>query len=204
MPDTALSTSGTAGSGASDRGATEQAQDKAKDVAGQAQEKARDAGQQVRGRVSEQVGQRSTQAGEQVTGTAEDMRSFAQQLREQGKDRPAQYAEQAADRTERVGGYLRDADGDRILHDMEDFGRRNPWAVVAGGIALGFVASRMLKASSSERYRSTTRQPYHDGGTSGRESAPGAGGADYATGAGTGYATGAGIGTRPSQFEPHR
>jgi hypothetical protein len=176
MPDTALSTSG-GGSGASDRGATEQAQDKAKEVAGQAQEKARDAGQQARNRVSEQVDQRSTQAGEQVTGTAEDVRSFAQQLREQGKDRPAQYAEQAADRAERVGGYLRDADGDRILRDVEDFGRRNPWAVVAGGLALGFAASRMLKASSGERYRSTARQ---------------------------GYVTGAGTGTRPSQFEPHR
>jgi hypothetical protein len=153
MADTAIPASGTGSSGAS-TGAAEQAQEKAKDVAGQAQEKARDAGQQVRGRVSEQIDQRSTQAGEQIHGNAEDVRSFAEQLREQGKDKPAQYAEQAADRAERLGGYLQDADGDRILRDVEDFGRRNPWAVVAGGIALGFVASRMLKASSGDRYRS--------------------------------------------------
>jgi hypothetical protein len=157
MADTAIPASGAGSSGASNGGATEQAQDKAKEVAGQAQEKVRDAGQQVRGRVSEQVDQRSTQAGEQVRGSAEDVRSFAQQLREQGKDKPAQYAEQAAERAERVGGYLQDADGDRILRDVEDFGRRNPWAVVAGGVALGFVASRMLKASSNERYRSTAQ-----------------------------------------------
>lgn len=155
MPETALSTGRTGeGSSTSDSGVTEQAQDKAKEVAGQAQEKAREAGEQVRGRVRDQVDQRSTQAGEQIRGGAGDVRSFAQQLREQGKDKPAEYAEQAADRVERIGDYLHESDGDRILRDVEDFGRRNPWAVVAGGIALGFVASRMLKASSNERYRS--------------------------------------------------
>ena len=54
------------------------------------------------------------------------------------------------------GGYLKDADADRILHDVEDLGRRQPWAVIAGGLAVGFMASRFLKASSSERYRSST------------------------------------------------
>ena len=154
MADTAISPSGASGSGASDASAGEQAKEKASEVAGQAQEKAQEARQQVRGRVGEQVDQRSTQAGGQINGTAGDVRTFAQSLREQGKDKPAQYAEQAADRAERLGGYLQDANGDRILSDVEDFGRRNPWAVVAGGLALGFVASRMLKASSGERYRS--------------------------------------------------
>jgi hypothetical protein len=158
MADTAIPAGAAGSSGASNGGAKEQAQEKAKDVAGQAQEKARDAGQQARGRVSDQVDRRSTQAGEQIRGTADDVRSFARQMREQGKDKPAQYAEQAADRAERLGGYLEDADGDRILGDVERFGRGNPWAVVAGGLALGFAASRMLKASSSERYRSRPEQ----------------------------------------------
>jgi len=74
------------------------------------------------------------------------------QLREQGKDQPAKLAEQAADRAERVSRYLTDSDADRILGDVEDFGRRQPWAVIAGGLALGLVASRFLKASSSRRY----------------------------------------------------
>jgi hypothetical protein len=165
MADMALSGTGTASSGASNGGAAEQAQDKAKEVAGQAQEKAQQAGEQVRGRVREQVDQRSTQAGEQINGTASDVRSFAEQLREQGKDKPAQYAEQAAARAERLGGYLSEADGDRILRDVEDFGRRNPWAVVAGGLALGFAASRMLKASSGERYQASQATQRPSGGT---------------------------------------
>jgi len=80
------------------------------------------------------------------------MRSVAEQLRQQGKDQPARLAEQAADRAERVGGYLKHADADTILGDLEDFGRRRPWAVIAGGLALGIAASRFLKASSSRRY----------------------------------------------------
>jgi hypothetical protein len=129
------------------------------EVTDQAKEKAQEAAGQAKGRVREQVDQRSSEAGEKVTTTAGDLRSVGEQLREQGKDAPAKLAEQAADRTERLGSYLTESDADRILNDVEDFARRQPWAVVAGGLALGLAASRLLKASSSERYqqRSTGR-----------------------------------------------
>ena len=54
---------------------------------------------------------------------------------------------------ERLGGYLSDSSADRILSDVEDFGRRQPLAVIGLGVAVGFVASRFLKASSRERYQ---------------------------------------------------
>jgi hypothetical protein len=136
-------------------GAAETAQDKAKDAAAQAQDKAREATEHARGRVRDQVDQRSTQLGEQVRSGASDARSVAEQLRNQGKQTPARYVEQAADRAEQLGGYLRESDGDRLLNDVEDFARRNTWAVALGGLALGFAASRLLKASSSNRYRSS-------------------------------------------------
>jgi hypothetical protein len=134
-------------------------QGKAKEVASQAQDKAREAAGEARGRVREQVDQRSTDLGQRVASGAGDARSVAGELRKQGKDAPARYVEQAADRAERLGGYLEQSDGDRILRDIEDFGRRNPWALAAGGLVLGFAASRMLKASSGERYRSTRVEP---------------------------------------------
>jgi hypothetical protein len=93
-----------------------------------------------------------------VRTVAGDARSVAEELRKQGKEAPARYVEQAADRAERAGDWLRDSDGDRILGDVEDFARRNPWAVAAGGLLLGFAASRLLKASSSVRYRSSVGQ----------------------------------------------
>jgi hypothetical protein len=98
------------------------------------------------------VDERSTQAGEQIGTQASDIRSVADQLREQGKDGPAKLADQAADRVESLGGYLREKDADTILGDVERVARDNPWAVVVGGIALGFAASRFLKASSRRRY----------------------------------------------------
>jgi hypothetical protein len=136
----------------SDQGTTAQAKDKAQEVAGQAQEKAQEAAGQARDRVREQIDQRSTTAGEQVSGHASDLRSVGDSLREQGKDQPAKLADQAAERLERAGGWLTESDADRILGDVEDFARKNPWAVMAGGLALGFAASRMLKASSTNRY----------------------------------------------------
>jgi hypothetical protein len=125
--------------------ATTQAKEKA-------QETAQQAAGEARGRVREQVDQRSTDAGRQVSGTANDARDIAQQLREQGKEGPAKLAEQAADRAEKLGDYLQNSDADRILSDVEDFGRRQPMAIMLGGLLAGFAASRFLKASSTRRH----------------------------------------------------
>jgi hypothetical protein len=141
-----------------DSSATDHAKAKAQEAGGAAKEQAQQAAGQAKGALRSQVEQRSTQAGEQIGGVASDVRSVGDQLREQGKDRPAKLADQAADRAEQLGSYLRDNDADRILGDVEDFGRRQPWAIIAGGVALGFAASRFLKASSSRRYEQRDSQ----------------------------------------------
>ena len=120
-----------------------------------AQEKAQQAAGKAREQVRAQVDQRSTDLGKQAGTAAEDLRGVAEHLRSQGKDQPAKAAEKVAERAETISGYLTDADGERILCDVEDFGRKRPWAFVAGGLAIGFAASRFLKASSSKRYRSS-------------------------------------------------
>ena len=162
----------------------QETQEKAREVAGQAQDRARGAAGRARGRIGQEVDRRSTSAGEQVSSNASDARSVADELRKQGKDGPARYVEQAADRAERLGGYLQESDGDRILRDVEDFARRNPWAVAAGGLLVGFAASRMLKASSGDRYRSSLSRQ-----------------SNGAPGVYPGEAVG--HGTRASQVEPH-
>ena len=134
---------------------TDQVKEQVRDKTQEAQERARGAMGQARGRISEQVDQRSTQAGERITSTASDVRSIAQELRTQGKDAPANLAEQVAGQADRLGDYLKGASGDRILRDAEDFARRQPMLVAAAGLALGFAASRLLKASSSRRYESS-------------------------------------------------
>jgi hypothetical protein len=134
-------------------GSVGEAQEKAQEVAGEAQEKARDVAGKAQDNLRQQVDQRSTQAGEQVAGTAEDLRSVGEELRKQGKDGPAKLADRAAEQTEKVGSYLKEKGPDEMLHDVEDFGRQRPWAVLAGGLAVGVVAARFLKASSRSRYR---------------------------------------------------
>jgi hypothetical protein len=141
----------------------EQAQDKAQQAQEKAQQVASKAGDQARA----QVDQRSTEVGQRVGSTADDIRTVGQQLREQGKEQPAKLAEQAAGHVERVGSWLRESDSDKLLSDVEDFGRRQPWAFALGGLALGIAASRFLKASSNQRYQQRqTQQPvsYANGG----------------------------------------
>jgi hypothetical protein len=132
------------------------AQEKAQEVAGQAQEKAQAAAGQAQAKLREQLDQRSSQLAQQINEQASDLRSVSDTLREQGKDGPAKVAERLAGYAEKVGGYLREKDSQALLQDAEDFGRGKPAVVAGGGLLLGFVASRFLKASSARRYSSRT------------------------------------------------
>jgi hypothetical protein len=145
---------GPPGTQATPREESPEAREKAQEVAGQAQEKAQEAAGQAQEKLREQIDERSTQAGEKVSGTAEDLRSVGEELRNQGKETPAKLADQGAERIERVGSYLSESDADTLLSDIEDFGRRQPLAVLAGGLVVGMAAARFLKASSGNRYRS--------------------------------------------------
>jgi hypothetical protein len=170
--------------------ATQQAREQAGQMAGRIQETART-----------QIDERSTQAAEKVSSVASDLRSAGDHLREQGNESTANVADQVAERAERAGSYLQEADADRILGDVEDLGRRQPWLVLAGGVALGVAAARFLKASSTQRYQAqsrpalasstTTRYPSNEGGfeTSGHGTATQSLGAPAPTPVATGGAS---------------
>lgn len=124
----------------------------------QVKERVQDAAEQAKGQtwdqLRSQVNARSTQAGEQATSIAEAMHRTSEQLHSEGKDSAAKVIDGVADRSQRLGGYLTQADDDRILRDVEDFARRQPWVFVSASAALGFLAARFMKASSSSRYQS--------------------------------------------------
>lgn len=130
----------------------QQARDAVQETAQRAVGQAQEHVGRARGQVREQVDQRLEQAGARAGATAEDLRTVAGELRRTDKESAAKVAEGLAQRVDGVGRYLGSADAERVLRDVEDFGRRQPWAVVAGGLALGFIASRVLKASSGRRY----------------------------------------------------
>jgi len=132
-----------------------------RDAAGQA-------GSQARSTLRDQADQRSSQAGERIKDFAGDFHSTAEELRKQGKDQPADLIEQVAGRADRVGDYLEQSNGEKLISDVERFGRERPWAIAAAGFAIGLTASRLLKASSADRYDRSVRQtstvPPHDYG----------------------------------------
>jgi ElaB/YqjD/DUF883 family membrane-anchored ribosome-binding protein len=130
----------------------------AREAGQQAREAAQQAAGQARGRLRQEVDTRTTQLGERVASTAQDVRSVGEELRKQDKEGPAGLAERVAERAERVAEYLKNADADALQGDAESFARERPWAVIAGGLTLGFVASRLLKASSGERYTTSQRE----------------------------------------------
>jgi ElaB/YqjD/DUF883 family membrane-anchored ribosome-binding protein len=126
-------------------------------------EKAGQVTDQVTGTITSQVGVRASQVGEQATTIAGALRTSGEQLRSQGQSAPANVVDMAAERAEQLGQYLSYSDPNQILGDVEDFCRQQPWVVIAGGIAAGFVAARFLKASSTRRYDEYQTRRYSDG-----------------------------------------
>jgi ElaB/YqjD/DUF883 family membrane-anchored ribosome-binding protein len=127
----------------------EQVQEKVQEVS----EQARQAAVPLQERIREELSTRSSQLSDQASALGEALRTTSDDLHGKGQSEVARIPEQAADVVERCSRYLQQADGDRILRDLEDFGRQRPWAVVAGAATAGFLASRFLKASSSRRYQ---------------------------------------------------
>jgi ElaB/YqjD/DUF883 family membrane-anchored ribosome-binding protein len=131
---------------------TEQAKERLGEGAQQIQEKASEAKMRTREQIRTQIDTRSSETGEQMTSTASALRQTAQRLRTEQGETQAKVLEQIAERTERLGRYLVDTDGDRMLRDFERIARRRPWLIAGAGTALGFLAARFTKASSSRRY----------------------------------------------------
>jgi hypothetical protein len=135
----------------------DQAKEQVQEVAERAQVAVGEATAKADVKVREQIDQRSTEAGSQLSASADALRSSSADLRTQGNAVAAQAAERAADQAHRLGAYLEQADADQILVDVERLARRNPWAVVVGGVMVGAAASRFLKASSERRWETPTR-----------------------------------------------
>ncbi|MGF1645720.1 MAG: hypothetical protein ACFCVF_02185 [Kineosporiaceae bacterium] len=135
-------------------GVTEQVRERAGDTVSQARDQGREA-------VEGQVDTRSTQAGQRLGDVADQAHEVSSTLRDQGNDTVARLVDTAAQYTDRAAGYLRDSSATTILDDLEDLVRKQPWAVAAGGLVLGFAAARVLRASRSSGDRAgTTAEGY--------------------------------------------
>lgn len=142
------------GTGAAGAGAGSGA-DTVDSIVGQAREHASEVTEQVRQRA---VSTATTQK-DQLAGT---LSSVAQALQSAGRDieGPAASAvspvlDRLAGSVERVADYLQDRDVNDVMFDSEQFARRNPGLIIAGGFMLGVLGARFLKSSAPEMDRET-------------------------------------------------
>lgn len=115
--------------------------------------------------LSRQVDQRTTELGDRAATIAGELRHVSGQLRQSGIAPGADYTDRGAEVVENVARYLRGADGEQLIEDLESLARRQPWTFAAGALVAGFAASRFLKTSSSRRFRSGSAGRYESGGT---------------------------------------
>ena len=116
-------------------------------------EKTGQAAQSTKERVRSELDTRTSQVGEQA-------RSLAQALRQtQGSSGDAppsvtRVTSALAERLEQAGGYLDRVRGEDLIADAERIVRQRPWLLAGGSALVGFLGSRLLKASSERRYES--------------------------------------------------
>ncbi|HEY0305268.1 MAG TPA: hypothetical protein VGC44_09850 [Longimicrobiales bacterium] len=124
------------------------------DGGGDVRDRARDAVQQVKDRAGERIESRisdsKSRAAETLSGVASSLKSSSQQLRDQQHEGASRAIERAAEGVERFASYLQETNVDDVVESVHEFARRQPAAFIGGAFALGFMASRFLKAPSPE------------------------------------------------------
>src|SRR5215217_8364919 len=139
--------------GTDQEGLVGQASAQVQEATSTAQERAVELKEQGKSRLGEKLDQRTNEAGVQARKMAQALRRSGEQLSNEGDgQQAAELAEGAADRIERLGGYLERTSGAALVRDVEDFARRRPWMIAGIGLVTGLAASRFLKASSERRY----------------------------------------------------
>jgi ElaB/YqjD/DUF883 family membrane-anchored ribosome-binding protein len=144
--------------GTDQEGLAGQASTQVQVAASTAQEKAVELKEQGKSKLGDTLDQRTNDAGVQARKMAQALRQSGEHLSNEGNaQQAAGLAEGAADRIERLGGYLERTSGAELVRDAEDFARRRPWMVAGVGLLAGLAASRFLKASSERRYNGSAQ-----------------------------------------------
>jgi ElaB/YqjD/DUF883 family membrane-anchored ribosome-binding protein len=141
-----------------DEGVRERAGGAVEDAASAAQDKAVELRAKGANQLRDQLDTKTTDVGRQAKSVAQAFRQSGEKLRGEGNTQAAGATDMAAQRVEQLGEYLERIQGDELLRDAERFARRRPWLLAGIGMFAGLVASRMMKASSEQRYEASSPQ----------------------------------------------
>lgn len=105
-------------------------------------------------KATEKIEEKKTDLASGLTSVADTIRQVSSTLRETDEqtgvtDTAAKYSDSLAGQIEQISKYFERNDVRAMVGDIEDFARRNPVVFIGGAFALGLLAARFLKSSSS-------------------------------------------------------
>lgn len=142
--------------------AADEVQQKAGEITRQAKSQAVEISEEAKVQAKSMLEDRKEMAARELGSVAEALRETSASLREQDQRMFAQYSNRVADSVERASSYLESHNLEDLIHDSEDFARRQPELFIGGAFTLGLLAARFLKASSPSR---SSRDNYAYGGS---------------------------------------
>ena len=118
------------------------------DVKGRAREAMSQAKDKATEKIESRIADSKTRAAETLSGVASTLHSSSAQLRDQNQEGASRAIERAAEGVERFANYLQQTNVDEVVDQVHEFARRQPAAFIGGAFALGFLASRFIKATT--------------------------------------------------------
>jgi hypothetical protein len=143
-----IGATGQTGSSTQGSQVTEQAKQQGQQLAQQARQQAGELANRGGEQVKSQLETQKHQVAQRMTPVQMALRETAQQLRKQGQEPVAQYADKASDQVERFSGYLRETEVDEIADEVRGFARSRPALFLGSAALVGFLGTRFLKSSS--------------------------------------------------------
>ena len=106
---------------------------------------------QVRDGATSQLTAQKGRVTDSLSSLARAVRTSTDSLRDNHQPVVADYVERAASQIERLSATLRDRDVNELVHDAQQFARRQPAIFVGAAFAAGMLAARFMKSSSGGR-----------------------------------------------------
>ena len=111
-----------------------------------------DTARQTVSKATETAKQQADNQRQKVSGgldrVAQTLHETGDNLRQNQQGMLGEYIEKAATKVEQASGYLNERSVDQIISDVESYARREPAILLGVAVGIGFLAARLIKAST--------------------------------------------------------
>lgn len=115
-------------------------------------DQARGLASDTRQQASQKLDQRKQEAAGTIHDFADAIRRAGDELGQRDRSMPARLASQAAESLEGISRAVADRSPGEMIDAARDFGRRNPTAMLAGSLLVGFAVGRFLRSTAPSEY----------------------------------------------------